>query len=179
MTEPAPSSRREFLRVCAVGGAAIVGGGLGIWAVMDAPAAAAAEARLLPLAPLLRVSALPKDEPLALDVTLARRDGWRLRSRRQRVYLTRIGEGNAAEDYRALSPICPHKGCHVEAHEDAFVCPCHDARFSLAGERIDGPAPRGMDPLRVEIDRHDDSNWLFVEWQDFVIGTAQRTPRPA
>jgi Rieske Fe-S protein len=48
-----------------------------------------------------------------------------------------------------LSPICPHLGCRPEWHDDAnrFQCPCHGSQFSIDGEHLAGPAPRGMDPL--------------------------------
>ncbi|HUA09258.1 MAG TPA: ubiquinol-cytochrome c reductase iron-sulfur subunit [Candidatus Acidoferrales bacterium] len=48
-----------------------------------------------------------------------------------------------------LSPICPHLGCRPIWSDDAnrFQCPCHGSQFSLDGEHLAGPAPRGMDPL--------------------------------
>ena len=33
-----------------------------------------------------------------------------------------------------------------------FGCPCHDSAFAEDGERIGGPAPRGMDPLETRVD---------------------------
>ncbi|MDQ2866615.1 MAG: ubiquinol-cytochrome c reductase iron-sulfur subunit [Candidatus Eremiobacteraeota bacterium] len=48
-----------------------------------------------------------------------------------------------------FSPICPHLGCRF-AWDDAgnkFACPCHGSQFTLDGEHIAGPAPRGLDPL--------------------------------
>lgn len=53
----------------------------------------------------------------------------------------------AAETFVACSAICTHKGCVVEYEHEAkqFVCPCHDARFSLDGRVVKGPAKR---PLR-------------------------------
>ncbi|MBV8373935.1 MAG: ubiquinol-cytochrome c reductase iron-sulfur subunit [Candidatus Eremiobacteraeota bacterium] len=48
-----------------------------------------------------------------------------------------------------LSPICPHLGCRPIWSSDAkrFQCPCHGSQFSVDGEHLAGPAPRGMDPL--------------------------------
>ena len=174
-----PSERREFLRVCVTGGAALLGAGVGAWAVAAPMQVAAAADQRLPLIPMLRLAGLEKGPPLVLSVTLARRDGWRLRSRSQQVFLLRTGNGGEAQDFTALSPVCPHKGCSVQAHEDAFVCPCHDARFELSGERIEGPAPRGLDPLELSIGEHAGAQWMFVRWQDFVIGTTERIARPA
>lgn len=172
------SERREFLRVCVIGGAALIGVGVGAWAVAK-PLAVAATDQRLPLVPMLRVAGLEQGKPLILQVTLARRDGWRLRTRSQQVFLLRTGAGGEAQDFKALSPICPHKGCAVQAHEDAFVCPCHDARFELSGERLEGPTPRGLDPLELSIEEHAGTQWLFVRWQDFVAGTPERIARQA
>jgi Rieske Fe-S protein len=180
MGESADPDRREFLRVCVVGGAAIVGAGIGAWSVM-APAHAASAPQTVPLAPVLRLTGLEKGKPLALQVTLSRRDGWRLRTRGQHLFVVRTGDGETASDFKALSPVCPHKGCSVEANEkdSAFVCPCHDGKFNLDGGYKSGPAPRGLDPLVLSAGKHEGADWIFVNWQDFVIGTADRTPRTA
>jgi cytochrome b6-f complex iron-sulfur subunit len=57
-----------------------------------------------------------------------------------------------AGGFRALSLVCPHLGCQVEPRADDFTCPCHGSRFNLRGERLHGPAPRGLRALRLEID---------------------------
>ncbi len=176
-----PNSRRDFLRVCAVGGAALVGACLGGWTLIDQPTTQAPAARGLPLVPMLAALGLPQGKPVALRLTLARRDAWRLRTRTQDVFVTRVGEGGGAADFRALSPVCPHKGCAV-AHDEkleAFVCPCHDARFDLAGERTNDVAPRDMDPLELSVAAHNGEDWLFVKWQDYLAGTPERTARTA
>lgn len=51
-----------------------------------------------------------------------------------------------------MSPICPHLGCRPIWNGDAnrFQCPCHGSQFSLEGEHLAGPAPRGMDPLPLK-----------------------------
>lgn len=50
-----------------------------------------------------------------------------------------------------LSSICPHLGCapywNDQTTPPRFQCPCHGSQFSIDGEHITGPAPRGMDPL--------------------------------
>lgn len=59
-----------------------------------------------------------------------------------RMYVT-----NASNNYFALSQKCTHLGCRVDYCESSgrFECPCHGSVFDLAGEYIEGPAPRGMD----------------------------------
>lgn len=184
MGNPADANdRRDFLRVCVIGGAALLGAGAGAWVVVN-PANAAASAgtgQTLPLVPLLRLSALEKNRPLALEVTLARRQGWRMQSRRQHVFIVRKGDGSSEKDFLALSPVCPHKGCSVQAHEkdQHFVCPCHDAQFGFDGNLKEGPALRGLDPMTLEVRRHEGADWMFVTWLDYELDTSERTPRQA
>jgi Rieske Fe-S protein len=48
-----------------------------------------------------------------------------------------------------FSSICPHLGCTYDWNHDAkrFICPCHGSQYSVQGEYLAGPAPRGLDPL--------------------------------
>ena len=73
-----------------------------------------------------------------------------------------------------LAPICPHLGCPINWHPDQhrFVCPCHGGIFTSEGERVGGPVPRSMDALAFEIRQ----GRLWVRWQDFKIGVAERVP---
>ncbi len=72
-----------------------------------------------------------------------------------------LGEGfyGAGDDVYALLPgktdeavslTCTHQGCTVHKAEDgAFLCPCHGAMFSEAGQRQGGPAQRNLDRFKV------------------------------
>ena len=75
---------------------------------------------------------------------------------------------------RALSTVCPHAGCAIDwdAPAKAFVCPCHDSRFSTAGEPLSGPSPRPMDALDVELR----DGRVRVAWQRFKTATAKKEP---
>jgi Rieske Fe-S protein len=73
------------------------------------------------------------------------------------VNIARQGPGQSAEDFIALSSVCPHLGCqvHWEGHNDRFFCPCHNGIFTPQGEAIGGPpAEAGQSlspyPLKVE-----------------------------
>ena len=61
---------------------------------------------------------------------------------------------NANGNYFALSQKCPHLGCRVPFCESSgrFECPCHGSVYDLAGEYIQGPAPRGMDRYPRSVD---------------------------
>jgi menaquinol-cytochrome c reductase iron-sulfur subunit len=99
-------------------------------------------------------------------------DGWKKTRVRHSIWVRREGQGDQA--IIVLSPICPHLGCPVNWHADQseFICPCHGGTFDAKGQHIAGPPPRSMDPLQFELrDGH-----LWVRWQDFKIGVADRVP---
>jgi thiosulfate dehydrogenase (quinone) large subunit len=55
--------------------------------------------------------------------------------------------------FTALDAICPHQGCQVDfvSAVDGFACPCHGSLFDPQGNRISGPAPRGLTKLAVDV----------------------------
>ena len=45
----------------------------------------------------------------------------------------------------ALSSICTHRKCKLEAEPDkTFYCPCHDSTFDAQGKVTEGPARRDL-----------------------------------
>jgi cytochrome b6-f complex iron-sulfur subunit len=58
-----------------------------------------------------------------------------------RLFVVRKGDA-----YRAVSGICPHLGCTVNAVPDKlpFLCPCHGSHFDANGAVVSGPSPRGL-----------------------------------
>jgi Rieske Fe-S protein len=93
-------------------------------------------------------------------------------SAKHAVWVRRQGEGE--RDVTVLSTICPHLGCPVNWHPDEsrFVCPCHGGLFDAAGRQTGGPPPRPMDPLEFEVRE----GRLWVRWQEFKSGVAERLP---
>jgi thiosulfate dehydrogenase [quinone] large subunit len=58
----------------------------------------------------------------------------------------------SAGSFLAYDAVCPHAGCTVGyyAANDVFVCPCHGSEFRVStGAVLNGPAPRGLAPLKV------------------------------
>ena len=53
---------------------------------------------------------------------------------------------------QARSSRCTHAGCEVSWKSDAFVCPCHKARYGLDGEVLRGPAREPLAALPVKIE---------------------------
>jgi len=64
------------------------------------------------------------------------------------LWLTRKGD-----EVKAMSAVCPHLGCSIDINADkqSYFCPCHVSKFSLTGEAVSGPSPRGMDALDVRV----------------------------
>lgn len=54
----------------------------------------------------------------------------------------------------ALNAHCTHLGCIVKWHNDKkkFICPCHGSVYDQWGNRISGPAPRGLYHLEYKIE---------------------------
>lgn len=138
--------------------------------------------------PLVRVATLsqvPADGlPRLFPVVTDQEDAWnRYPDRRVgAVYLLRQPDG---EKPIALSAKCPHAGCFVGyvTGADRFLCPCHTSAFWLDGERVSGDsevAPRGMDPLEVELREETIDGQSLVEvwvkFQDFQTGHSERIP---
>ena len=47
---------------------------------------------------------------------------------------------------RAMSSVCPHRGCDVEwnAGGKVWACPCHGSIFAADGTVLDGPAEQPL-----------------------------------
>ena len=92
-----------------------------------------------------------------------------------RINIARLGNQGVAEDFIALSSVCPHLGCqvHWEAPNNRFFCPCHNGVFDPAGKGTGGP-PGDADqslpryPLKVE------NGLLYIE----VPGATAASERP-
>lgn len=62
----------------------------------------------------------------------------------------------------ALSARCAHLGCTVNWFGDPriFKCPCHGSEYHSNGVNFAGPAPRGLDRFRIELNA---DNQLVVD----------------
>lgn len=77
-------------------------------------------------------------------------------------------------DVDARSAVCPHLGCTVafDAAQNNYLCPCHDSRFAIAGDRMTGPSKRGLDRLDVTLV----DGRLKLVWQRYKLDTDQQEP---
>jgi len=83
--------------------------------------------------------------------------------------VVRTSAGNEPEKFAAVCLKCPHESCDVDFIQDpsklpqdvkdeigrsiarsVYICPCHNSTFMAEdGERLAGPAPRGLYRFRV------------------------------
>lgn len=52
----------------------------------------------------------------------------------------------------AISAVCTHLGCIVMKEGEQYICPCHGANYTLLGEVTKGPAPKGLNWFKIELD---------------------------
>lgn len=64
--------------------------------------------------------------------------------------VTRPGDS----EYAAFVALCPHAQCkRFEVLENTIECQCHFSTFDGGtGERLGGPAPRGLEPVEVRVE---------------------------
>jgi menaquinol-cytochrome c reductase iron-sulfur subunit len=119
-----------------------------------------------------RLDALPEGKPVRVTIKAPkRRDAWTAFTDVTLGGCWLVREGDKV---RALSTVCPHAGCAVDWDDkgSAFVCPCHDSRFSAAGERTSGPSPRPLDTLEVDVKE----GRVSVAWRRFKTATTKKEP---
>lgn len=88
--------------------------------------------------------------------------------------ITAYETANVAESgFMALYRKCVHLGCSVPWCGPAkwFECPCHGSKYSINGEYRDGPAPRGLDLFRVNIEE----GQVIVDTATIITGTPRGT----
>jgi menaquinol-cytochrome c reductase iron-sulfur subunit len=116
----------------------------------------------------VRLDALPEGEPQKVSIVADQRDAWTVSHNVDlgSVWLVRRGSTVVA-----LSAVCPHLGCSIDALADgSFGCPCHTSAFAADGAKTGGPTPRAMDPMATRIEE----GFVAVNFQRFRIGTEAR-----
>src|SRR4051812_34956143 len=151
----ADEDRRKFLKVatCAIGG--------GVGLVVAAPVLtlladpATKITVTTPTAPLdlglveqFQVGAEPRKVDVIAPIV---KDAWM--AARNVVLGAAWIQRTAPDKIVALSAVCPHLGCAVgwDVSAGNFLCPCHDSRFSPAGDKLTGPSERGLDELPLKV----------------------------
>lgn len=81
-----------------------------------------------------------------------------------KIVVARHGAGVTAEDFLALSSVCPHLGCrvHWESQGERFFCPCHNGAFDRSGRPMSGP-PKSANQTLVRFPLKVESGLLYLE----------------
>jgi menaquinol-cytochrome c reductase iron-sulfur subunit len=172
----ADEDRRKFLKVatCAIGGGvglAVAGPALVLFAEPAGKVTVTAPTSPLDLglAERFRVGSEPRRVEVVAPIV---KDAW-LAARNVVLGAAWI-QRTAPDKLVALSATCPHLGCAIGWDDSAksFLCPCHDSRFGVTGDKLTGPSERGMDelPLKVVEGR------LELTWIRYKVGQAVREP---
>lgn len=89
----------------------------------------------------------------------------------QEVVVTRVADAGTADDFIALSSVCPHLGCqvHWEPQNNRFFCPCHNGIFDPSGKAIAGPPGDAHQHLpRYPLQVHNDLLYIEVSTDRLV-----------
>jgi Rieske Fe-S protein len=169
--------RRKFLAAttCAIGGGLGLGAGLPVLRVLADPlgkVTVTAPDAPFDLGPADRFAVAAPPRKVELIAPLVR-DGWT--AARDVVvgaaFVRRTGP--RANELDVRSAVCPHLGCAVglDPAQGTFLCPCHDSRFALGGEKLSGPSERGLDELPFEVDAR---GRLTLRWVRYKLGQPTR-----
>ncbi|MBI4411518.1 MAG: Rieske (2Fe-2S) protein [Deltaproteobacteria bacterium] len=95
------------------------------------------------------VAELPVGEPFKIDFVQRKRDGWMTVEGRSSAWAVTVD----GEQFTVFDPRCTHLGCPYrwDAEKKKFLCPCHNAVFSVTGEVLAGPPPRPLDRFPVKV----------------------------
>lgn len=79
--------------------------------------------------------------------------------------------------YLAFSGKCPHLGCAYKWRKhkvlgQVFLCPCHLSIYDASGKVLDGPAPRPLDLLPIQVSANGEVQIIDME---FKAGTKSQT----
>ena len=127
---------------------------------------AASSQKWMDVAPLAQMTG---DKPIMRNIMTEQNAGWSSTLEERLVYVL-PQQGN-----KIISAVCPHEGCDVSWRDETnqFICPCHDSFFTATGERLSGPARRGLDPLPSRIEQ----GTLQVQYQSFENNRPERVAR--
>jgi Rieske Fe-S protein len=72
--------------------------------------------------------------------------------------------------YLAFSGKCPHLGCAYKWRKhkvlgQVFLCPCHLSIYEASGQVLDGPAPRPLDVLPIQVSSSGEVQIIDMEFK--------------
>jgi Rieske Fe-S protein len=145
MSDASELSRRDFIKVTTgiVGG--FIGLALGLPTISYLIDPALREGGKEAWIPIGKFEDMETGKPYSFSFTRVQVNGWERTSSSFGGYALRKSDDPA--DLLILNSKCTHLACTVNWSDEAsaFLCPCHDAKFSAEGEVLDGPPPRPLD----------------------------------
>jgi menaquinol-cytochrome c reductase iron-sulfur subunit len=145
-------SRRDFIKVTTtiLGGA--IGAALGLPAVIYLLEPAFKAGAKEGWVPVGKVADMQVGVPYPFYFTRVQVNGWERTSTSHGGYA--LLRSDDPKDILVLNSQCTHLACTVNwnPEAEAYICPCHDGKFSKDGAVLSGPPPRPLDrysPFRV------------------------------
>jgi Rieske Fe-S protein len=138
-------NRRDFIKVTTgiVGG--LIGAALGLPAIaylLDPAFKSGGKEGWISIG---KIADIEVGKPYSFSFTRVQVNGWERTSTSHGGFVLRRSDDPT--DMVILNSRCTHLGCTVNWKDEAqaFVCPCHDAKFSREGVVLGGPPPRPLD----------------------------------
>ncbi len=154
-------SRREFIKVTTGIVAGLIGAVIGLPAIyflIDPAFKAGGKQAWIPIG---KLADMEIGRPYPFSFTRVQVNGWERTATSHGGFALRRSEDPA--DLIILNSRCTHLACTVNWNEtaQAYLCPCHDAKFNSSGEVLDGPPPRPLDRYTEFRLTEDDSLEIF------------------
>lgn len=145
-------TRRDFITATTglVGG--IIGAVFGIPAIGYLIAPALREDKAGAPVTIGKLEDIPVGQFHPFSFTITKVNGWERTANNYGGYILRKSED--PKDILILSSRCTHLSCTVNWKEEAqaFICPCHDAKFDQDGKVLDGPPPEPLGHFEYSVD---------------------------
>lgn len=145
MSDSHELSRRDFIKVTTgiVGG--LIGAAIGLPSVFYLIDPALQEGGKEAWIPIGKFEDMQPGTPYPFSFTRVQVNGWERTASSFGGYAIRKSDN--PDELLILNSRCTHLACTVNWSDEAqaYLCPCHDAKFGMDGEVLDGPPPRALD----------------------------------
>ncbi len=145
MSESKELSRRDFIKVTTGIVGSVIGLAIGLPSISYLIDPALREGGKEAWIPIGKLENMEIGKPYQFSFTRVQVNGWERTANSFGGYALRRSED--PNDLMILNSRCTHLACTVNWNDEAgaYLCPCHDAKFSVEGEVLDGPPPRPLD----------------------------------
>lgn len=153
-------SRRDFVKLSTAVLGSVISAVIGIPAIGYLIAPALREDKAGKPVVVGNLKDIPVGKPFPFSFTVTKVNGWERTASTFGGFVIRKSE--AKDDILVLSSRCTHLSCRVNWQEarEVFVCPCHDANFSLDGKVLNGPPPMPLGKFDYQV--QDDGTLVII-----------------